>query len=44
MVASIGISVSGIDPPVQRRSEANISLRKNRSVGCCIQTSIVIEL
>jgi hypothetical protein len=43
-VASIGMSVSGIDPPVQRRSEASMSLRRNRCVGCCIHTSIVIAL
>ncbi|COW89384.1 Uncharacterised protein [Mycobacterium tuberculosis] len=41
-VASIGMSVSGIDPPVHRRSEANISPCRNRCVGCCIHTSMVI--
>lgn len=43
-VTSIGISVSGIDPPVQRRRDASMSLRRNRCVGCCIQTSIVIGI
>src|SRR5437588_11794672 len=33
---------SGIWPPVHRRSEANMSLCTNRSVGCCIQTSMII--
>jgi hypothetical protein len=33
-----------MDPPVQRRSEAKKSLRRNRCVGCCIHTSIVIAI
>ena len=40
-VVSSGISPSGIASPVQRRRDSNISWRRNRAVGCCIQTSIV---
>ena len=41
-VTAIGMSCSGIAPPVQRRSEANISLAMNLWVGCCIHTSMVM--
>jgi hypothetical protein len=40
-LASIGTSESGAAAPVQRCSEANISLARNRRVGCCIHASTI---
>src|SRR3954453_24077802 len=42
-VAWTGISSSGICCPVQRRSDSNAGCRRNRCVGCCIQTSMVMR-
>jgi hypothetical protein len=42
IVESMGSSSFGTFWPVQRRSESNISFRKNRRVGCCIHRSMVI--
>ena len=42
IVTSIGSSSAGSSCPVQRRSDSNISCRRKRNVGCCIQTSIVM--